>query len=561
MAFSTRFLANFTPEEQESEIIKIYAVQGDNADLALHQEATKRIQQATELIAFPEARLRSWLSFLLKDVPNVTSANGNATVTVEPETANDVILPKGALISSASGKIYTQISNDIQVPPGQSVQISVRQGVAAEHTGNYTEYIAIPGDDLDISNIEVYLNELPIPRCRIIEGYVTPTDGFHCFYYNNTLFIKIYPGDSTPYPEGQPYTVVTWQSEGKYGNISAGDLDGYVDEVLDINGLPATLSFQNEPIVNGANTPTRADLVQQLREWFFVKTSVSSVPEYRIWYLNQLEVGAIIVEGDYERYLRSALGEVQITGRVYVAGLDREGKPLSPSARLALDTRIASVKDIAIINWEEPKEVLCFVDVRYQASANNTEFVNLVKSTVENYFNLSWLREQDMSLFDDLDFEDVRETIGTDYNQAGLIIEPYHVYVDTDVTGSNWTNPDTSIYKGESLEGFYQVYAPLPEEEGGGFAEEPYAIFKQFPQPDGTAEIYCTKDETGQYSDLPVLVGNRRNGVTEISNFQFTDHSKIEAYWGIAEPGLLPIGTTYGYRSLYRMAISQYSGD
>lgn len=162
-------------------------------------------------------------------------------------------------------------------------------------------------------------------------------------------------------------------------------------------------------------------------------------------------------------------------------------------------------------------------------------------------------------MFDDLDFEQVRETIGTNYSQVGLEIIPYHVYVDKDVTGSNWTNPAVSLYKGENLEGLYKAYAPGEEE--GSFETTPYVVFKQYPQPDGTADIYCERDDTGQFSDLPVLVGKRRDGNVEISGYKFRDHSKLEAYWGIEEPGILPVGTTYGYRSLYGLTITQYSGE
>ena len=561
MSFSSSFLAHFTEEEQRSELVKIIALQGDNVDMALAEELNKRLNQSLELIHFPETRLRSWLSFLLKQVPNVKAASGTARVKLLASAKNAISISAGAFLGSTTGILFTQVS-DLYLQPGLEGTISILQGEASIHTGTYANYISVSGTNFDLEQIKVFLGTKEIQPCGVITGYIRPFDGYYAFYFGEKLYIKIYPGQNTPYPEGLEYSVSVWSCEGTRGNINANSLEGYADGVKDIDGNDVEIEIYNVPIQNGASAPTRADLVNMLRHWFFVKTSVCSIPEYTAWYLNQAAVGDVIVEGDYERYLRSPNGTINVTGRVFVAALDRQGVPLVPAVQAALNSAIKSVKDIAIVQWEQPFEVKCYLEFRFQSCSSVSDFVNRLKSVANNFFNIQWLRERDMSLFEDLDFEDMRDEIGDYYNQVGLSIKPFHYYEDLNVNGASWVSPGTHIFTGENLEGFYKAYKLTDDStpENKVWEDTPYAEFKQFPRSDGSADIFCIKDGTGKLASLPALVGYRSAGQVNFNGYDFLPNTKLGCYWGIKNEGILPIGKTYGFRTLAGLSVIQTGG-
>ena len=554
MAFSTRFLAHFTDEEQKSELVQLVALQGDNIEAAILEQLNKELLQATELIAFPEARLRSWLSYFLKDVGNVTSASGSVTVTVE-EAENPVLIPSGSVLSTSTGVSYVQQS-DLYLTPGSSGTVEVVQGETSTSTGTYNEFISISSSTVDLDRISVYVGETEVSACEVVEGYVVPLDGYYASYYNGTLIIKIFKGDNTPDPDGQGYTVVLWSSKGTGGNVTANAFTGYDDTITDIYGLPVTLSIANESIQSGADAPSTVDLVHQLRTWFFVKTSVSSIPEYESWFRDQSEIGDCIVEGDFERYLRSSTNTVSVTGKVYVAAIDPDGVAISKSVMNTLESRIEDVKDIGIIEWVEPVEVKSYIEVKYVSTTDTTGFLSVLESTLTNYYTLDWLLEQDLSLFDDLDFEDVRETIGTTYGQSGMEFVPYHFYADDNVCGTTWTSPSTAVYTGESDDGYYLVYK---RGEDDLFESEPFMKLVQYPQPDGSVPIYVEYDNDGKASEGDYM-GYRQDGIVYLDQgYAFEDNSRIECYWAIENPGILPVGSTYGYRSLAGYSVTKVS--
>lgn len=548
MSFSSRFLAHFSEQERKSELVKLIAQQGDIADLAISQEWTKRVLSSTEFILFPESQLRSWLAFLLLDVPNYVSAEGVMVVT--SVSGGAVSVPAGTGVSTSTGQPYITLT-DLYLPAGQTGQVAIRQGESSTSSGTYSDFIKISSPNCDLANIQVIIAGVSLRRCRIISSYVTPYDGFHSYFYDGNLFIKVYPGPNTPAPNGQPYTVVTWESQGKDGNLPTNAITGFADTVTDLAGLEVELEFSNNEITNGSNSPSRADLVWLLRQWFFVKTTVSSIPEYTIWFMNQPEVGAVIVEGDFERYMRSLDGDLPITGKVYVAGLDPMGRPLSQGSQQNLLVRIQDVKDIGVIEWQSPVEVKCYLEVSFFSSTSDSAFTSFVSSTIENYFSLEWLADNDSSPFDDLDLESVRRTIGFSYAQSGMVITPYHYYEDLSVSGTDWYLPETAIYSGESGVGHYLAYRK-DKDDPSKWESKPYARFEQYIDPDSDGSvIYCVADDTDQFPKLPAYVGFRSaSGTLEMSGYAFETDTKMEAYWEIENPGILPIGVTYGFRSL-----------
>ena len=124
MSFSSRFLAHFSEHERKSELVRLIAQQGGIARLAVSQEWTKRVLSSTEFILFPESQLRSWLSFLLLDVPNYVSAEGVMTVT--SVSGGAVSVPAGTGVSTSTGQPYVTLT-DLYLPAGQTGQVAIRQ--------------------------------------------------------------------------------------------------------------------------------------------------------------------------------------------------------------------------------------------------------------------------------------------------------------------------------------------------------------------------------------------------------------------------------------------------
>lgn len=539
MSFSRNFLSYFNDEEKNSQIVQIYATQGDNADMALMQEAEKLIQQGTEMLKFPEPLLRSWLAALLQQVRNLTSASG--TLKITNIGTGPVNLEKGALFTTDIGVLYTQTSEDVLIAEGMSAVVNIRQGESSEATGYYHEYAKVAADDLDIDQLEVYISGHKIKPCEVQNNNVVPINGYFAFCHSGYLFVKVFPGEDTPYPEGSYYRIVAWHSSGKYGNISKDAITGHVDRVYQTNGIEATLLYSNPAILGGLAAPTRADLVNQLRYWFFVKDSVSSVPEYIIWMRDQPEVGDAIVEGDYEKYLQDPQGFQFITGQVYIAGLDRDGHPLTPETQLELVKRLSPLKDIAMIKWEQPLETRCYISVKFRSSSDNASFIDLVSNVIRNYFSMSWLREQGFSLFDDLDFEKFRNSIGTTYSQVGMEIIPYHVAEFTVYEDDGAVNGDMP-YVGESGNGRIEIWRD----------DVLFTTWVQEKLPTGEINIYNPGEP-----DSPI-VGYVADGIFHISYPSgLLAGDIVRCYWSIQDPGVLPIGQNYGYRTLFGFSIDQ----
>lgn len=556
MSFSKNFLASFNERERESALVNIIAVQGDNADLAIAEDLNRELLQSTELIKFPVYRLRSWLSFLLKDISNVTSASGVVTCKLTESTA-PVSIPAGTLLSTVNGVIY-QMVNSVYILPGGTVSLSVVQGESTESEGIYSEFIVIPSANVDVSRLRVYINGIEVKKCEIFNEYANPYNGWFSFYSGDNLYIKVFTGPDVGDPEGSTYRVSVWTSNGKFGNTQADTFESFVGSITDENGQPVKFELSNPDILNGANAPTRADLVAQLRYWFFVKTSVSSVPEYTAWFKSQPEIGDVIVEGDFEKWRKQKTKEVVITGKVFVSALGRDGKPISSDVKNTLSERILPYKDIGYVEWTDPEEVKCFIAVGYQSSFNNVEFNNLLRQTLNNYFSLDYLREYDMSLFNELDFEDVRDTLsetGAAYDPVGLEFTPYHV-IDSVSTNSAFTTSKADVYSGQNTEGFYYCYKPLEDEQG--FESEPFAVFRNYESTTdyGQVVIVCERD-AGETVVPGTVVGSILDDGTVSINYRFNAVCRVVCFFEIADRGVLPVGKPNAYRTLYGISLPE----
>lgn len=566
MSFSSKFLANFTDEEKESEIIKIYSILGDNADVAIQQELQKQLTQYSELLRFPESLLRSWLAALLVYVPNVTAAESTIHVAI-PDTATGPVSLDSGRVLSAGGTLYTQVSS-VVLNPGAEDDVEVRQGEVSITEGTYHEYIKISASGLDLSQLKVYLGGSEIQPCVLQGNTIVPSNGYYAFVYNNYLFVKVFAGDGTPYPENMPYRLETWSCQGKSGNILANSITGYLDTVTDSNDQEVIPVITHGAILNGSDAPTTVDLVNKLRYWFFVKDTVSTVPEYEIWFKNQSGIGDVLVEGDYERYLRSLVGEMDITGMVYVTALDKDGNPITSEYQEQLRNDIRPVQDMAWLTFVSPVKVSSYVEVRFRSSSNNELFVNLLSTVLTNYYNLSWCSSQGYSLFEDLDFEKVRETLGDSYSPVGLEFRPYHVYEYVVPSGAaSYTKISSDMQlRGESQEGIYRLYRPAQNE--GEWEPEPFAVLKQYSSPTQTTAVSLYLTSTTE-SEWEPFIGNSI-GVKDTSTNNvtlspppgfFSTDVRVVCYWGIEEPGVLPIGIASGYRSLFAHQIIQVTGD
>ena len=111
MNFLSKFQSFFTEEEKESEIYRIMCSIGIDAEKTLIESVNKDIRASTELMAFSDDKIRSWLSFFLVQIPNMRSASGIGEIRII-EASSLVYIPSGSKLISRSGKVFEQ-TNDL----------------------------------------------------------------------------------------------------------------------------------------------------------------------------------------------------------------------------------------------------------------------------------------------------------------------------------------------------------------------------------------------------------------------------------------------------------------
>ena len=656
MGFLSEFEAFFTPEEQESELFKIQSMIGVNEEKAILEELNAEVRRNTELLAFPDDRLRSWLAALLRRVRNVVSARGYGKLALLPAPgASPVTIPGGSEISARNGKSY-QLVGDLVLPPGGSARFRFIQGEVKAAEGDYDEIIAIPALGVDLEGLQVFLegdpvppvpempstagtaydglgylseylidqlrqaygnnpgdpnlsvvcgalglspesepSELGVPEAYWLEeglqramkmSYIRPQNGYFAFYYSGTLFIKIYRGDSVGDPKGKRYVVLYRVSDGASGNMGPDQLDSF-------EGVPALdaveYELSNDVVRNGVEAPTHVELVNLLREKFFVTTNVASVPEYTAWFLARPEIGDCQVLSDYERWRisGSAMVSLKYTGavEVYLMGLDgkdlvREsleeagligggdaegaivsggdgnlrqsgGDEILSGPIKVLDEDLCRVRDIAIIQYKTYQVFQHCFTVQYSSALDDIAFRGFAASTLRDFYDLKFAKTMGFSLFQPLDLELVQKALGGRHSPVGLRVNPYH-YQESAITVPNAVKV-LQAYHGEIGGGWYEYW-----EDPGDI--QPRRVFREFLHKDGSSSIYEFDEGaagvswSSQFIPGEAVGGRSAGGVISFKASAFPVEGVLRCFWAIKNQGMVPVGANepleFGARAL-----------
>ncbi len=428
MIFLQKFLSNFTEVEKNSELVKIVSQIGVNIESSIISDFTAIALNSTELIYFSEARLRSWLAFFFQEVRNYISSKGVAYLQIESATSS-VSLPEGKILQTQNGIDFTQ-TNTLFLNEGESSVVVLRQGRSVETSGIYSEHIILTSENIDISDLTVFIDKQKISKVKNLGGgnlasnSILPHNGFWAFFENNQLIIKIYKGSSTPDPEGQNYSVIYWTCDGLGGNAPVNSITGYRDVLYDSLGEEVTYSITNPAIIDGASSPKKLDLVNLLRRTFYVQTSVSSVPEYKRWFLTQPEVGDCNVQSDYTKWLDTGVSEVTGIVDVYIA--NTEGNALTSNQLTTLKTNLEEVKDIALVQFKDFQEVFHYFDFIFYSSSNDSNLEDSMRAVFQNFYDVTYNKEKGLSNFTPLNLDLVMEEIPKIYSAKGVTIHNFY---------------------------------------------------------------------------------------------------------------------------------------
>jgi hypothetical protein len=573
VSFYNDFQNSFSPEERSAEIIRVLSMAGVNAEKAILEHLSVEVRSVTELMAFPEQRLRSWLAFFLRPVRNVVSSQGRVLVEVvnDGDHSESVFVPAGAVLQGKNGRLFYQEEQG-SFFPGVKKWVNVIQGKPVTATGPYSEFIAIPAVNVDMSDIKVELGgteafqvdsdsaethfgicdsrpdesvkaaqipgfilvsgvvvkvrfnfdnsavELqldvsgsgPAPilyqgkpvepsffvaggvydftfdsgrwlvsgqslnAVEVVNGTVKPYNGFYAFYYNDTLYIKIFKGPHVIV--SSQYRVTYRVSDGVAGNLGINQFKGYQDSFLYSDGsLVSVLVKNEEPISGGVDAPLFYELVAELRRKFFVTTNVATVPEYRIWFLSRPEVFDCLVESDLTRSAASNQTEVSGLVDIYLMGVSssasgvKQFEPLIPSKGSNLWRSLDKVRDLAPLYFKEYEPVYNFFQVRFQSSDDNKRFVVDAEAMVGRFYSdVGLIRALNLSLFDNLDVTILYRGLAGLYNVTGLDVIPYHFREysrDAFFEGDNWV---VEPYLGEDTgKGYYEFWGPADGDPDG----------------------------------------------------------------------------------------------
>jgi hypothetical protein len=660
VSFYDDFQNSFSQEERQSEIIRVLSMVGVNSEKAILEHLSVEVRSVTELMAFPEQRLRSWLAFFLRPVRNVVSARGRVLV----EVANDgvhseaVFVPAGAVLQGKNGRLFFQEEQG-SFFPGVKKWVSIVQGKQATATGTYSEFIAIPAVNVDMSDIKVELGgeevfqvdinsadsrfgvcgslsdervkvvQVPgfilsagavvkvqftfansavdldldvsgtgpapvlyqgdpvapsffvaggvydfvfdsgtwvisgqsLNAVEVVNGSVKPHDGFYAFYYNNTLYIKIFKGPHVIV--SSQYRVTYWVSDGVAGNLGINQFKGYQDSFLFSDGSPALIMVRNEePISGGVDAPLFYELVAELRRKFFVTTNVATVPEYRTWLLSRPEVFDCLVESDLVRSAASNQTEVSGAVIIYLMGVSssasgaKQFEPLVPVAGSNLWRSLDEVRDVAPLDFRRYEPVYNFYLVRFQSSDDNKRFVVDAEAMVSRFYSdVGLIRALNLSLFDNFDVTLLFRGLAGLYNVTGLDVVPYHFREyskDSFSEGANWV---VDPYLGEDTgKGYYEFWGVVDDDPDGDFVC--LRTFRELLSVDGGVSLYWENTDLG----IHVPSGERLpNGNIVLLSGQIPAGAFwVRCFWPIADRGIMPVGVAHGARMLAGVKVDTY---
>ena len=392
-AFKDFMAARFTTDEQATELYKLLLQTGTYTETTVAQEVKALIDRNLDPSKMTEEDVRKFLSFFYIPIRNYVAAYGTASVEILTATGTVTFGPGDELVA-LGGATYQVISSGIGVS-GDTVDLQVKQLAAQSQSGTYGDFISLSLPNLVMESLHLYISGVEL------EQVTSPRNGYMAFYFDQTLYIKVFLGTDVSHVRGLPYTLVYATCDGLKGNIDADSFSSFSQTKLDINLVPITYAITNDAIANGASAPSLGELRDLLRYWLFVRNVLTKPSDYRTWFLTQPEVGDCLAWGDTEEYQMGA--ELDITGKVRICLLSAAGIAVSGAVQTLLNARIQPYKDVAYLWYVAPTFVSHYFEIKYMGSNNDATFAADVLAELQARYNIDSLREVGLSLFEALD--------------------------------------------------------------------------------------------------------------------------------------------------------------
>ena len=634
MAFLEQFSSYFNDLEKQTELYALWSSIGVNMEKAFLEEQNVINSTFTDINAFSEDTLRSWLAFFLVKIPYRTTSTTQVTVSIANNNVQRTLINKYDQLRSTTGPIYT-LWESMSLIPGDRRTVTAIQGKRVTETGKYNSIIKFSAYNPDLSYLEVKLNGQTIPEVSydtsydqiyyggswkpqneqgrsfggtpflqdgyakrgdfytvIADGqakfsetgsyaefktgdiviyddsnwrlynrtnsltpkdftssYAYPRDGYFAYYFNGSLYIKIFQGLNIPDPNGLNYEVSYIQSDGVQGEIPKNSLT-FISTYQDIDENLVILNVENTESTPAVNEPSAGKLSAYLKKRFYSPISISSIPEYTAWFKGQPEVGDCLILSDYERYLRSGKEKLEITGVVTAYLVDPNANALKPEVQEALLARIDPYKDIAVLQIKEFQEIKNHLAFEYTSSNNDLAFERFVHSTASQYYNLSSSASKNTSLFSSLDLTAIIKDIvsNSNYESTGLTVRGYH-YKGMHVDSVN-RYFQTESYSDEDVgSGFYTFEGTNPDDEEVTYTFNEVKDISN----DEYATIYAENGQAvGSHSGNTVIFD-----LTIVSDVYPIKEGIVNCYWGMKNKGMLAIGIDNGLRKLNSISIKK----
>lgn len=225
MSFYNQFMQYFTPQEQQTDVVKMWATIGCNAEKTLIEEMSAQGYEISDVNNFTEETYKSWLGFFMRKIRNRVAPKVKATITIT-SAKTTVDIPSGTELNSPNGTYLTQKS--LSLTEGQSVVFSAIQGkLVTETITNYHDFISIRAKNIDLDTIKLVLGGVEIKEIEYNTSY-TSMEYLGSCYVNEHGQVVIGNGldDSniltdTIGKKGQFYTVISSTSVGNNEAIIA----------------------------------------------------------------------------------------------------------------------------------------------------------------------------------------------------------------------------------------------------------------------------------------------------------------------------------------------------
>jgi len=173
MSFYNQFLSNFTEEEKQTEVVKLWAAIGMNAEKIIMQEIYALTQKNTDINRFSDDTYESWLGYYMKKLTHKVAPYCTVTLNIVKSTGT-VSIDKNTILTGSSGQYLQQSSINLQ--QGGSVSFVAKQGTIVTETGSYSQMISLLAPKIDLSTIELTLTTtsgtITVPEVEYDTSYV-----------------------------------------------------------------------------------------------------------------------------------------------------------------------------------------------------------------------------------------------------------------------------------------------------------------------------------------------------------------------------------------------------